>query len=91
MAVQSDVMEAAGPYDRAKALNAFKTGDVTFYWITRICAISVLLILGGIILSLIGFINSVHMKFERRFCILHFYSMVVGVGSMLLHCTLIVK
>src|SRR6202163_3078269 len=54
MAVQSDVMEAAGPYDRAKALNAFKVGDVTFYWITRACAISVLLILGGIILSLIA-------------------------------------
>ena len=53
MAVQSDVMEAAGPYDRAKALSAFKFGDVTFYWITRACAISVLLILGGIILSLI--------------------------------------
>src|SRR6266496_4121393 len=54
MAVQSnDVMEAAGPYDRAKALNAFKLGDATFYWITRACAISVLLILGGIILSLI--------------------------------------
>ena len=53
MAVQSDVMEAAGPYDRAKALGAFKLGDVTFYWITRVCAISVLLILGGIILSLI--------------------------------------
>src|ERR1700719_1005882 len=52
MAVQSDVMEAAGPYDRAKALNAFKLGDVTFYWITRACAISVLLILGGIIVSL---------------------------------------
>src|SRR6266404_3410085 len=53
MAVQSDVMEAAGPYDRARALNAFKLGDVSFYWITRACAISVLLILGGIILSLI--------------------------------------
>ena len=47
MAVQSDVMEATGPYDRARALNAFKLGDVTFYWITRVCAISVLLILGG--------------------------------------------
>ena len=46
-------MEAAGPYDRARALNAFKLGDVTFYWITRVCAISVLLILGGIIVSLI--------------------------------------
>ena len=53
MAVQSDAMEATGPYDRAKALNAFKFGDATFYWITRACAISVLLILGGIILSLI--------------------------------------
>src|SRR5437764_13432803 len=54
MAVQSnDVMEAAGPYDRAKALSAFTRGDVTFYWITRLSAISVLLILGGIILSLI--------------------------------------
>src|ERR1700748_101708 len=53
MAVQSDVMEAAGPYDRAKALSAFKLGDTTFYWITRASAISVLLILGGIIISLI--------------------------------------
>jgi phosphate transport system permease protein len=39
MAVQSDVMEAAEPYDRTKALNAFKLGDVAFYWITRACAI----------------------------------------------------
>ena len=54
MAVQSDAMESAGPYDRAKALSAFKFGDVTFYWITRACAISVLLILGGIIISLIA-------------------------------------
>src|SRR5918993_3296226 len=54
MAVESDVMDAAGPYDRAKALSAFKLGDVTFYWITRACAISVLLILGGIIVSLIA-------------------------------------
>ncbi|WP_141686787.1 phosphate ABC transporter permease subunit PstC [Bradyrhizobium sp. LMTR 3] len=53
MAVESDVMEAAGPYDRARALSAFKFGDVTFYWITRACAISVLLILGGIIISLV--------------------------------------
>ena len=54
MAVQSDVTEAAGPYDRVRALNAFKLGDVTFYWLTRACAVSVLLILGGIILSLIA-------------------------------------
>ncbi len=53
MAVHSTSMEAAGPYDRAKALSAFKFGDAAFYWITRASAISVLLILGGIILSLI--------------------------------------
>jgi len=47
MAVQSDVLEAAAPYDRAKALSAFKLGDLTFYWITRVSAISVLLILGA--------------------------------------------
>jgi phosphate transport system permease protein len=55
MAVQSDVIRpAAATYDRVKALRAFKLGDLAFYWITRICAISVLLILGGIILSLIA-------------------------------------
>src|SRR5882757_2687900 len=57
MAVQSeasDVVNVAGPHDRAMALNAFKAADVTFYWITRVCAISVLVILGGIILSLIA-------------------------------------
>jgi phosphate transport system permease protein len=55
MAVQSDanVMGATGPYDRAKALGAFRAGDVTFYWLTRLSAISVLCILGGIIISLI--------------------------------------
>jgi phosphate transport system permease protein len=52
MAVQHSSMEAAGPYDRAKALSAFKLKDRAFYWTTRACAISVLLILGGIILSL---------------------------------------
>ena len=56
MAVETDVndvLDAAGPYDRARALSAFRLGDVTFYWITRVSAISVLLILGGIIISLI--------------------------------------
>ena len=55
MAVQGASFEsAAGPYNRAKALSAFKFGDVAFYWTTRACAISVLFILGGIILSLIA-------------------------------------
>jgi phosphate transport system permease protein len=53
LAVQSDAMDVAGPYDRAKALSAFKLGDTAFYWITRLSAISVLLVLGGIIVSLV--------------------------------------
>ncbi len=43
----------AKPFDRARALAAFKLGDATFYWLTRLSALTVLLILGGIILSLI--------------------------------------
>ncbi|MBX9820501.1 phosphate ABC transporter permease subunit PstC [Afipia birgiae] len=54
MAVQSTSIDEAGPYDRAKALSAFKFGDRAFYWTTRACALAVLLILGGIILSLIA-------------------------------------
>src|SRR3954467_13569272 len=54
MAVQHSSMEAAGPHGRAKALSAFKLGDKAFSWLPRGCAISVLLILGGIILSLIA-------------------------------------
>jgi phosphate transport system permease protein len=53
MAVHGASMEAAGPYDRARALNAFKLGDKAFYWTTRVCALLVLVLLGGIILSLI--------------------------------------
>lgn len=53
MAVQGNTIEAAGPYDRAKALSAFKFGDKAFYLVTRASAIGVLLILGGIIISLI--------------------------------------
>src|SRR5262249_41432189 len=55
MAVQSDVNEAIeveGGFDRARALSAFKLGDVTFYWITRTSPISVPLPLGGITLPL---------------------------------------
>jgi phosphate transport system permease protein len=41
------------PFDRANALAGFKLGDRAFYWLTRSSAMAVLLILGGIILSLI--------------------------------------
>src|SRR5436190_2425814 len=53
MVVHNAAMQAAGPYDRARALHDFKLGDAAFHWLTRLCAISVLLILGGIIVSLI--------------------------------------
>ena len=53
MAVEAGTLDASGPVDRARALNAFKLSDSTFYWATRIAAMSVLGILGGIILSLI--------------------------------------
>ena len=39
--------------DRAKALAAFKRGDAAFYWATRLAALLVLALLGGIIVSLI--------------------------------------
>src|SRR3954471_19951849 len=52
MAVQGSTIATAVPYDRARALSAFRFSDNAFYWTTRACAISVLLILGGIILSL---------------------------------------
>jgi len=51
--VESEAVDGAASYDRARALSAFKLGDLAFYWITRLSAISVLLILGGIIVSLI--------------------------------------
>lgn len=45
---------AEAPQDRARALRAFTTGDVVFYWMTRLSALAVLAILGGIILTLIA-------------------------------------
>ncbi|MBL8589190.1 MAG: phosphate ABC transporter permease subunit PstC [Methylobacteriaceae bacterium] len=39
--------------DRAGALGAFRRSDAIFYWLTRIAALTVLGILGGIILSLV--------------------------------------
>jgi phosphate transport system permease protein len=54
MAFQSSSTEVAGHNGRVKTLNAFKSVDNAFYWATRACAISVLLILGSIIGSLIA-------------------------------------
>lgn len=54
MAAQPPALTAsAAPLDRARALSAFKLGDVSFYWITRLSALLVLFLLGGIIASLL--------------------------------------
>lgn len=53
MVAGNSAVDEAGPFDRARALSAFRLGDTVFYWMTRIAALSVLGILGGIILSLI--------------------------------------
>jgi phosphate transport system permease protein len=45
--------QATAPVDRARALRTFRRSDLRFYWLTRVSAISVLVILGGIIVSLI--------------------------------------
>jgi len=52
-AVEREAMAVAAGSNRARALAAFRRGDLAFYWITRLSAISVLLVLGGIIVSLI--------------------------------------
>ncbi len=53
IALQAQAVSAAPVTDRAQALKQFAFSDKTFYWLTRASAISVLLLLGGIILSLI--------------------------------------
>ena len=39
--------------DRSRALSVFKISDASFYWLTRLSALMVLFILGGIIVSLV--------------------------------------
>ena len=53
MALEPARAAAEPAFDRARALSAFKLGDRTFYWVTRVSALFVLIILGGIFLSLI--------------------------------------
>ncbi|MFM2444626.1 MAG: phosphate transporter rane protein 1, PhoT family, partial [Pseudomonadota bacterium] len=52
MAAQASLHDVK-PYDRSHALSAFKRGDAIFYWVTRLSALTVLVILGGIIASLV--------------------------------------
>ena len=49
----SDRAALDGHATRARALASFKTGDAVFHWLTKLAAACVLLVLGGIILSLV--------------------------------------
>ncbi|CAA2969880.1 alkaline ceramidase-like [Olea europaea var. sylvestris] len=42
----------------------------------------------GIILALIGLVNSLRQHFEKRFSILHISNMILSIGSILYHATL---
>lgn len=42
----------------------------------------------GIILALIGLVNSLRQRFEKRFSILHISNMILSIGSILYHATL---
>ena len=53
MALQGSAVSEAPVADRARALKQFALSDGAFYWLTRASAICVLLLLGGIIVSLI--------------------------------------
>jgi len=53
IALQGDAVEADAVVARAKALNRLRIGDIIFRAVTRAAAIGVLVILGGVIISLI--------------------------------------
>ena len=42
----------------------------------------------GILLALIGLVNALRQRFEKRFSILHISNMILAIGSMLFHATL---
>ncbi|XP_044478735.1 alkaline ceramidase-like [Mangifera indica] len=42
----------------------------------------------GILLALIGLINALRQRFEKRFSVLHISNMILAIGSMLYHATL---
>ncbi|KAF9663471.1 hypothetical protein SADUNF_Sadunf17G0053900 [Salix dunnii] len=45
-------------------------------------------IIPGILLALVGLINALRQRFEKRFSILHISNMILAIGSMLYHATL---
>ncbi len=53
VALQGEAVPVPERMDRAKVLQRLRVGDISFRWLTRLAAIVVLVILGGIIISLI--------------------------------------
>src|ERR1700730_16069562 len=53
VALQGDAVETSAVAARAKALNRLRVADIVFRALTRAAAIGVLIILGGVIISLI--------------------------------------
>jgi len=53
MAMIAEAQDAEPAPDRASALGVFRRSDVSFYWLTRLAALTVLALLGGIIVSLV--------------------------------------
>jgi phosphate transport system permease protein len=53
VALQGDAIEARAAYSRARALNRLRLTDIIFHALTRLAAIFVLVLLGGVIVSLI--------------------------------------
>ena len=53
VALQGDAVETSAVAARAKALNRLRVADIVFRALTRAAAIAVLIILGGVIISLI--------------------------------------
>ena len=53
VALQSGALSVTEQVDRAKVLQRLRLGDIAFRWLTRSAAVTVLLILGGIIVSLV--------------------------------------
>ncbi|KAI6693993.1 hypothetical protein NL676_021703 [Syzygium grande] len=42
----------------------------------------------GILLALVGLVNALRQRFEKRFGVLHISNMILAIGSMLYHATL---
>jgi len=53
IALRDEVLGSHQVQSRAQALNRLRVGDRIFFWLTRLSAIGVLLLLGGVIIALI--------------------------------------